>query len=62
MIGNKDQRGIIQISIADILNFAEEQQEERNVSIWTSYMEIYNETCNDLLDSNNVNLRIREDP
>ena len=25
-------------------------------------MEIYNETINDLLDSNNVNLKIREDP
>ena len=25
-------------------------------------MEIYNESCNDLLDSNNTNLKIREDP
>lgn len=25
-------------------------------------MEVYNEQCNDLLDSNNTNLKIREDP
>eukprot|EP00347_Sterkiella_histriomuscorum_P017345 403349742 len=62
MVGNKDQRGIIQTSIADIISFTEEVKEEREVSVWVSYMEIYNETCNDLLDSNNNNLKIREDP
>lgn len=30
--------------------------------MWCSYMEIYNEAVNDLLDSNNTNLKIREDP
>jgi hypothetical protein len=37
-------------------------REEREVNIWVSYMEIYNETVNDLLDANNLNLKIREDP
>jgi centromeric protein E len=46
----------------DIFSFSEEVREEREVTIWVSYLEIYNESVNDLLDSNNTNLRIREDP
>lgn len=37
-------------------------REERDVTVWVSYMEIYNECINDLIDSGNTNLRIREDP
>ena len=32
------------------------------MSLFVSYMEIYNECVNDLLDSSNTNLKIREDP
>ena len=46
----------------DIFSFQEEVREEREVTIWVSYMEIYNESVNDLLDANNLNLKIREDP
>ena len=62
MIGNKDTRGIIQIGLSEILSHAEQVKEEREISVWASYFEIYNEQCNDLLDSNNTNLKIREDP
>ena len=30
--------------------------------MWVSYLEIYNEIVNDLLEQNNCNLKIREDP
>ena len=33
----------------------------RAASIWISYLEIYNENVNDLLDSSKKNLPIRED-
>jgi centromeric protein E len=46
----------------DIFSFQEEVREEREVNIWVSYMEIYNESVNDLLDASNLNLKIREDP
>ena len=46
----------------DIFSFQEEVREDREVTIWVSYMEIYNESVNDLLDRNNLNLKIREDP
>lgn len=32
------------------------------MTLWASYMEVYNEQINDLLDPNNVNLKLREDP
>ena len=38
------------------------QIESEEVSIWISYLEIYNEIINDLLDPNSINLKIRDDP
>jgi centromeric protein E len=46
----------------DVLSHAEAVREEREVTIFVSYMEVYNEQVNDLLDASNTNLRIREDP
>lgn len=45
----------------DIFKFIELEKEERDIRLWASYMEIYNETVNDLLDFNNTNLKIKED-
>lgn len=46
----------------DVLSHAEAVREDREVTIFVSYMEVYNEQVNDLLDASNANLRIREDP
>jgi hypothetical protein len=46
----------------DLFSFSESVREDREVTIWVSYMEIYNEQVIDLLDGSNQNLRIREDP
>lgn len=62
MIGTKEQKGILQMSISEIISFTEQVNDERDVSVWASYMEIYNESINDLLDANNTNLKLREDP
>ena len=34
---------------------------KKSVKIWISYMEIYNENVNDLLDVSKKNLKIRDD-
>ena len=46
----------------DLIKFKDENNEERAVRLWVSYMEIYNEQINDLFDSQSVNLKVREDP
>ena len=40
----------------------EQNKDTRQVTLWGSYMEIYNEQINDLLDHNGTNLKLREDP
>jgi len=50
------------MAVQEILSFIESSKEDREVTIFVSYMEVYNEACNDLLDSNNTNLKVREDP
>jgi len=34
---------------------------KRSIKLWISYIEIYNECVNDLLDASKRNLQIRED-
>lgn len=56
-----EQSGLFFKSIKDIFAFKEKNKGERDISIWVSYMELYNEQINDLLDKSNVNLKLRED-
>ncbi|CAI2383927.1 unnamed protein product [Moneuplotes crassus] len=63
MIGKKtdpDSIGIDCLAIQQLFDFAEEN-ESSEITIWVSYMEIYNEVINDLLDKEGTNLKIRED-
>ena len=62
MIGTTEDRGILLQAVQDIYNFIEKHEGEREIHLWASYLEIYNEQVNDLLDKNNTNLKIREDP
>jgi len=62
MLGQPQNRGLLHFSMMDVLSHAEAVREEREVTIFVSYMEVYNEQVNDLLDASNTNLRIREDP
>jgi centromeric protein E len=62
MLGHPQNRGLLHHSMMDVLSHAEAVREEREVTIFVSYMEVYNEQVNDLLDASNTNLRIREDP
>ena len=57
MKGYKDaELGLIPLSVAEIF----ERAQDKEVDICCSYIEIYNESVNDLLDAANKNLDIRE--
>ena len=62
MLGTSFDKGILLQSMTDIFKFIDDNQDTREVTLWGSYMEVYNEQVNDLLDQNNSNLKIREDP
>lgn len=62
MIGSQFDKGILIQSVNDIFKYIDENTNERDVTLWASYMEVYNEQINDLLDQTNVNLKLREDP
>ena len=54
----KNLNGVIPLSIKEIFSLFE--KENINFSVKISFIEIYNETVNDLIDINNKNLDIRE--
>ena len=43
MIGNKNEKGVLQYTMSDFFSYIEEVKDEREVNLWGSYMEIYNE-------------------
>lgn len=59
MRGSEANPGLIPLTISEIFNLTS-QKEESNCKVTCSYMEIYNESVNDLLDSRKKNLDIRE--
>ncbi|OZJ06789.1 hypothetical protein BZG36_00143 [Bifiguratus adelaidae] len=61
MHGSHNTPGIIQLAIRDVFKLIEETT-DREFLIQVSYLEIYNEVIRDLLNPENDNLRINEDP
>jgi len=60
MLGTPSDSGVLLRAARDILAFRESTQGDRDISIYASYMELYNEQINDLLDPASTNLRLRE--
>lgn len=60
MLGDNHEVGIIQLAVNSMFDFMT-RSEGREFLVRASYMEIYNEKVNDLLDRQNTNLKIRED-
>lgn len=56
---NDDDPGLIPLSIRQVFDCINDDK-DRKYDINVSYLEIYNETLNDLIDPNNKNLEIRE--
>jgi len=60
MLGSKEKPGIISLTMSEVFNRVEQLNEETTFEIFMSYLEVYNETIRDLLDTNKV-LNVRED-
>ena len=43
MIGTQFDKGILIQAVNDIFQYIDENSDERDVTIWASYMEVYNE-------------------
>lgn len=61
MHGEQKSPGIIPLAVKDVFGIIQETP-GREFLLRVSYLEIYNEVINDLLDPAGQNLRIREDP
>lgn len=62
MLGTPSDSGILLRAARDILAFRESTQGDRDISVYASYIEVYNEQINDLMEPGSTNLRLREDP
>ena len=60
MLGVPELPGVLPCAIKDVFN-AVSQAESGKYNVWVSYLEIYNEQINDLLEPGSVNLKIKED-
>jgi len=60
MRGNNDTPGIIQLAINEIFTLLKTSEQINSYEVKVSYLEIYNESLNDLLDPLKKNLDIRE--
>lgn len=60
MTGSDQSKGIMELAFTQLLSQAA-SSESVEVSIWVSYLEIYNEIVNDLLEPSSVNLKVVED-
>ncbi|GLH09170.1 Kinesin-like protein Klp68D [Gryllus bimaculatus] len=60
MLGDQNEAGITQLAVSSMFDFMK-KSEGREFLVRASYMEIYNEKVNDLLEQQNNNLKIREE-
>ncbi|XP_014243876.1 kinesin-like protein KIF18A isoform X2 [Cimex lectularius] len=61
MLGTEDRPGITFLTIVELLKQVEESNEELNVTLGVSYIEVYNENVRDLLHPNADILQLREE-
>ncbi|KAL4438108.1 hypothetical protein ABPG74_016887 [Tetrahymena malaccensis] len=64
MLGDMDNPGVLPYSLHDIFDEMEKRKKEQEVEyqVLVSYIEIYNEQINDLINPGMTNLRIHDDP
>ncbi len=61
MVGNGENPGVMVRSLSDLFGLIESEQ-EKNVKVNISYIEVYNETLRDLLVDGGSEVEMREDP
>ena len=60
MLGNPDKPGILPCALRDIFNQIDKDN-ENSYNVYCSYIEIYNENINDLLNSHSASLKLNDD-
>ena len=53
MVGSAVEKGILGNAVDDIYEYILGNNDTREITLWASYMEVYNEQVNDLLDKTN---------
>ena len=61
MLGTQESPGILPCAVRDVFNGIK-NDEEHEYNVWVSYLEIYNENINDLLQPGQSNLKLKDDP
>ena len=62
MIGNQENPGIMQQTMSDLFKGIENEKKFKDFVVKASYLEIYNETIQDLISEDKINIDLREDP
>ena len=61
MMGEDLNPGVVPFCVEDVFDYIAETRDKREFLLRVSYLEIYNESINDLLSPENSDIRIRED-
>ena len=61
MLGNKSQPGILPCAVRDVFKGIAKSEDPQMFKVQVSYLEIYNETINDLFNKEATNLKITSD-
>jgi len=62
MLGTPEIPGILPCAVRDIFNGIKADKESSDYNVWVSYLEIYNESINDLLNPGKCGLKMKDDP
>lgn len=62
MQGRQEDPGVLPISLQDLFRTMEKRENTHSYAVWVSYLEIYNEKLCDLLNPEQQNLKITDDP
>ena len=62
MMGSDAAPGVVLLTVDDIFSRIHDLSEEHDATVSISYVEIYNEVVQDLLETSNSNLEVREAP
>lgn len=61
MLGSQHQPGILPCTVRDVFKSLQAADNEQHVHVQVSYLEIYNETVNDLFNKESQNLKLSSD-
>ena len=61
MLGTPEIPGILPCTVRDIFIAISNNESQNEYKVWISYLEIYNESINDLLNPGSTNLKLKED-